>query len=71
MAGAERRPAMNRLTSSQSARALLVRASCAFVAQVLAHDQNGTLWVAHPMYTQVVCMKNDWTRLFRFDHGSG
>ena len=100
---------MKRLTSSQSARALFVRASCASVAQVLAQtdalpswtdgpakratvefvrvtttegsanfvapperiatfDQDGTLWVEHPMCTQVVCMKNDWTRLFRFDH---
>jgi phosphoserine phosphatase len=86
---------MKRLASSQSARALLVVASFAFVAQALAQsdplpswnegpakeaivafvqatttqgsphfvlpaeriatfDQDGTLWVEHPMYTQVV-----------------
>jgi len=86
---------MKRLTSSQSARALLVFASFAFAAQILAQtdslpswnegtaknrivgfveatttqgsphfvlpaeriatfDQDGTLWVEHPMYTQVL-----------------
>ena len=48
-------------------------------ARIATFDQDGTLWVEHPMYTQelfdeakkdgwtVISMKNDWKRIFAFE----